>query len=910
MKCSNLIVLAFILLSGSALSEKVPDEFRDLFNESMKRIYITIAGDSSGVEVKAIVSYDTFRLIDNSLSKETLVDFLVDKNIKEAVSIEIVDELLEGIRSESGCKGRVKKCVLETNDRKANYLFDFDNSSLKIFIAPSVLEGENQTKEYVSAVNNHNALINNARLYAYTDIEDSANVSFGNQTTLGLPFGYAYFDTQYNSTNSDFSVYTAYYNLDYKDKRLLIGEDRYNPTINSTDAFYDGADYSGRKVLVGTSPNLLKRKKAQAQKIYFYAPQEAQVEAYRGDRLVYSRSVSEGKHFISYSDLPSGVYDLNILLTVSGETIFNEGRLVNNSQNVNVNIGEFDYSLAFGEFDEVNEESRFYYSAFVNYRFFENLMLGTGVTNSSADNYYQFLTVYQPLEGVKLEYNGGWFDNDDRYHNGRIDVSPFYADFSALIKKDDKLTQNEKLSSILYNENSFQSYGLGVSGDFLSGNGYIRVSQDKREDIYGLKETVNALSGSWGIKLGPGTFNSSVTYNSIKHSHLTEGNDSLILNLNYILELGNNVSSQFAVNSDYNGKLENINTIRYTTSDTVSRFSGSVASVLDDSSNFYGKLSLSGGIKTNEVNADGYLFVDATGAKNMSGTITGTQIVTKDGFDFTRENASSYVKVKVLDNLELDSPVNSDIYSTITMENRVIDKTKLVNEDTVIGVKPYTGFKAQIKNDSKQLYIENNEIDSFSLIGSVYELQPKIAYLDSILVVLDDIEGNPITSVECLSEGCKSIERITSDGVYRVNYIKGSELHLISRKGMCLINVKSESKSHKKGVCLPEILEFGNEYSEQDLEVLHQDGNDNYVFAGLYTDEVVLKNTVLELGYLSLKTKLFSFERGTYLFVELSSELTNDQIERLTKLNESFGAENPKFTLIDKNKKEATSDEV
>nr|AKN35921.1 CFA/I fimbrial subunit C precursor (Colonizationfactor antigen I subunit C) [Vibrio splendidus] len=328
-----LLCLPLFVTTVCASTNYYPEEFQDFFVETPQKIYVVVAGDKGGEDVNALVNYDTFRLRDHPTDIQVFSQFLEGKGLNDRAVKRIVSDMQRGVSSDESCGGRLSSCVPDTSDGQTKFVFDFDSSSLKIFIAPHALRDDLDEVMYESAINRQQAIVNWANLYAYTDLSQQEQVTLSNQTTLGLPMGHLYFDTEYTSSDNEFDVYTALYDVEYEDLRLQAGRNRYNPTFNSTDYLNNGASFMGDYIQLGSSTNLLKGKESAQQRIYFYAPQNGQLELYRDDRLILNKVVSEGKQYISYADLPKGAYTATLLLKVAGKTVLTETRqIVNNNQ--------------------------------------------------------------------------------------------------------------------------------------------------------------------------------------------------------------------------------------------------------------------------------------------------------------------------------------------------------------------------------------------------------------------------------------------------------------------------------------------------------------------------------------------------------------------------------------------------
>lgn len=876
-----LYLLCFFSYYSAALA---PEGFQDFFINTPQVIHVTIAGDSGGEEVVAVVNYDTFSIDSGSESYFIFRDFLRAKGLKEEAVRKILLDASLGITSDSQCEGRLSRCILDTNGGENRYIFDFDNSQLKLFIAPNALSNNIDDAVYESPFNRYNSIINWSNLYVYTDFENREQISFNNETTIGLPIGHVYLDTNYTSYQEKFELYSALYDVEYEDFRMQIGRNRYNASFNSTDYLNNSADYAGDSINIGSSANLLKGRYNSQQRIYFYAPQNGQLEVYRDGRLIVNKVVNEGKQYISYADLPKGAYAVTVILKVSGETVISEERQVVNNKQFSLKRGELDYVLSFGRLNELNsvegnsDIERNYLRGAVNYRLSELIMLGAGVTSNNEEQFYQVGSSIALNNESSLEYSGGAFSSRDYFFTSRIAYDPLFLDYSHFKLKDDN--DNHRLSTQLYGDNGYTNFGVGISGNVIGGSGYLRHNWYESESHVNNSLSRTSISqittGGWSYRLPSGQLNLSVEF-------IESGNNQsdLRTSLSYVLNLGDGVSTQFNIYGDKRGFDNATNYLRFNKGyeDWYSNTSLGAKATRNNQISSDLSSSLSG--HTQQVGVSAYGFVNDQGMKNISTSISGTQLLSSDGIDFTYEKGQAFAKIER--NYQGESA--QKVHLTVSKDSQYRKRVELTENTTIMSLDDFSSFQLNVEEGSSNVAIEGKRLREFTLPGSLYSLDTNIIELLSRLVILDDIDDNPIRSLQCVGEGCVSIEPLTDDGVYRINYRRDSEFRLVSRKGLCVFEPNG-TDDFSYGYCLPGLENsHDNKWKETSLLLNEIENQDVLVYLGRFSLGVESEIVSKQLVDIGIRYKSIQVAGDVYIYLTEGQKFTQTQKQLLGQLD-------------------------
>lgn len=826
--------LLFGMLSPSAWAETVyPEEFADFFAEAEQLTSIKINGIRTGIEIEGIVNFDGFRLEPNSQSYHTLNAYLEQEKFKPQYIQRILDNAVAGIQTDTECSGRLVACKLLAEPGSPRYVYDFDNNVLIVFAPTDSFVEEGFEAHYQDPISARNALINNSNLSASYNGEDNQTLNWSNLTTLGLPLGYLTFDSQFTATNSrtatnendvdtNTELYSALYDVEYEDVRLQAGRSRYTLSFNTTDYLNNGISTAGDLIAIGRSQNLLVGETAQQQQYDYYAPQNAVLEVYRGDDLILTKVVNEGKHAISYQELPSGVYTATISLNVAGEVIQQETlQIVNNNQYV-LPVGQWDYVLSAGLFEEQSyttasyqDYSRQYGRGLVNYRVGQSLFLGGGVTTDENDQYVQLGTSLYWGDNLSLDYSAGVFTSEEWYQTARINYAPFYIDYRQF--EADLTNDLYRLSEELYGNSSYRDMAIGASTTVLNTSVYARYSHylDSSSPSSDLNQSgINQGGVSQSSPIIQENTRSMITMGisrdflagrlsvNMDYTDYQDQQDNLNVNISWSKELGSGVSAQVNAYIDQDGFSRNVNSLRYS----------------KQHDNYYTNLSLGAEVdKDNQTQADVsgtlmsehqyvdtsvYGYLNDSGTQTATLTLSGSQVVTSESVYFTNEKARAYANVHIenIASQTLEAPIQLNVKKDSQYSHRVT----VESDDHLVKLDEYSEISLTLDKASNNIELENRSLTQFIQPGTYVGLNSEVIQLLSRTIVFDDIYNEPIDDLTCVGDGCVDVEPLSNDGVYRINYRAGKPIRLLSEKGLCIFDDKNQ-QAFSHGFCLPSV---------------------------------------------------------------------------------------------------------
>lgn len=890
-----LSLVGLVGYSFEVRANEYPLEFADFFEQRTEKIEVIVEGLSRSEHIVADVSYDLFQLKTSEDSSELLQRFLERQSLTTQAASKIVAQLKSGVPANPDCADSLLACIPNDVPNQAEFVFDYDSKLLRIFVSTDMFENYSGEKEYYSPFSAHNALVNWSNLYAYAS-DDAQTVSWLNETVLGLPAGYVSLDTQYQRANDEqeFDVYRAIYNYEQDEYRLFVGyQDSNSVQLNSTDFLNYGADYSGVSATIGTSTNLLKGDVKAQQRLNFFATQGGQLEVYQGERLLLTKVVGAGEQSIGYDQLPSGSYTVTLRLKQGSEVVLEERRQIVNSSSFALPVGEWDYRVDVGRLDDEHDEviselsqdslaDRNYLRALASYRPTESALVGSGLVSNGANAQWLLGTKVELFDRASLQYSIGLFGSGDVYHFGQLDVAPFT--FSVRNLEHDNLNNPDELTQLLYGADNLNEYSAGVFGQLLGGRAYLNYFHYESEGQNFASSNDN-VSVSWTHPLWGGDFSANASYQKSD-----EGRESFNSGLSWNRRFGGSMFGRVGLNFDDDGFAYSQADVSYlhqgddwgsTTRVGVKHYNDSNA-IMEGSASVYGT--------SDYVRYDAYGFVDTSGSRSISGNLSGSQMWSpKGGVAATSRRGQAFIELdpkwaQVSDEVDMDKEVN---YTALRNNQYWYDEMMPVGQRQLIDLPVYSQVDFALDVESENIDAPRLDGEFFVMPGTYYRMSNEIIPLKSQVFILNDMNGEPIAHARCIGDGCKSVETLSDDGVFRVNFRSNAPFKLVSNKRLCVYNPDLMGDRYIQAYCLPGLEDAdGQLVREDDSPVIAQvKGSEALIYIGKYESTEETKRILSRLTEVGLTSKFIEVGDVQYVYVQYQKTYSTAQRTLLESLD-------------------------
>lgn len=858
-------------------NENYPVGFREFFTESESRVSVTLGNIQQAQDITAFVTYDQIRVNKDDEGYRQLIQYLTQNNVRYDVASQILSDLTQGVATDDECQGRFSSCLVSVGEH-TKYVFDYDALVLRMILPTNALSHDISEDDFASPFSQNHGVIHWMNLYANTNLEGDDYATLSNDLTVGLPLGYINVESQYNS-EQEFELYQALYTAELGNKtRLQFGKNRYDVTFNATDFLSNHAHLSGYSLYLASSRSLFKGNSQDYQRVYFYAPQAGQLEVYRDQQLLLNKVVAQGAQYISYAELPRGAYQLNLVLNVNGTQIVDEVRQIVNNNQYTLGEQDIDYALGLGRWEkETDPQQGYYLRGLGSYRVNDQWLLSAGTTASDSEQYYQFGGQYYLGSSVEASYSFGWFSEGDTFQLGRLSYAPFFLDYRALNQQN----QQSDLSENLYGMNEYSDWGMGVSGRFLGGNGYLRLSRyesnrySNEQNPLTANTQQNMFYGGWSTPVFSGVIDISAQYTQQKG---VEDNYSVVVS--WSLPLGDTFSASSLFSLNKNNEFENHNYLNMNHhSDKWSSYA-SLGAKTDAKNTLSTDITGTISGQTDWFKGNSYVYFDDQGRSRLSGGISGTQAFSNQGVIFSPERSKAFLHVRK-EQSQADYAFSQPLKSYLSYSNRFA-KSFYLEQEQVLPLKDFQSFSIKVDESGYPIELANNQQQGFVYPGDIRFFSPQVSNLNSLLLVLDDVEGEPVKDVKCEGPGCIAVEPVSGDGVFRVSYREGKTFDILSRQGMCVFAPDSTMET-AKGYCLPGIEWLPMNRSMVSVKPLseHTIGQSSWLFLGRFPEiegKALLNELQTEQGVLIHRTVGDSL----YLYVRQPQLLTKTQRDKLS----------------------------
>lgn len=852
-----------------------PDGFADMFIESYQQISLHFYGMERVRGIDSYVTFDGVR-VESPQAQMLIADALETHSLKSSVIQQIISELAQGVSNTFECQGMIGDCVLTPTSTA--YLFDFDAGELLVFVAPDSFNAEDIEKNYADSLLDvkTGALINHTRTSFSSGGDGNQSFFITNETTLGLPRGFMSAKTDYKiHDDSQFTVDELYYQLNIESVEAKMGRFEYGVEFNSTDFLNNGLSQLQQEgVFIGSSNKLLLGGTSASQSLTVFAPTPGELQILRGDSIIYRKIVDVGQQQINYNELPTGVYRVTIKVISAGREYLSETRSIVNSNRYALPVKGWDYVLGLSQMRKFGHDVSALQSeplgqGLISYRSSEKTLLGLGATVGAEEQYLQLGVRHQYDSNQFVEVNAGVLSDDAQFVRGYMGWGDFGLEYRQLTGD----TSDSELAGFLFSSEAFKDLNITYSAPLSGGNVYVRGVWRLESETSSSAER-EYYSGSLGYNF-PSFWSSTFDVN-VEYGDWGEG-EELFTSVTWRLPIGKGVENRLS--STFIGGKHSRTSETLATSWGHGRHRGSLAAAAhlsgDERNSSYDLTGTYNGAMDWGY-LDGYAYVDERGHVSGSLGYSGTQIISANGVDFTKDKARSFAIVDQGTNTVLDS---DDIARVRLYNNARLTRTQSMVANTSLLLPMPEYVEANVSIDSDYSGINNvGDVSAsmFSQPGHVMVLNTDFFMPESYIAVLDNLQGQAVENIQCYGHACLGIEKLSIEGAFRVHYKSDKSKQLFADGALCLMEDSIENNV-KRGICLPGLM------AEQLIPFDIHDTNPSPIFVGKYT-EIQLATLLAQLARMGISPTVKTINDVRYVYIDPAS-LLSEQKKELSKMN-------------------------
>ncbi|HIF9171494.1 TPA: CS1-pili formation C-terminal domain-containing protein [Photobacterium damselae] len=881
------------LVSNSAFS--IPHGFEDLYKETTGKIKFII-NDDYIIELNAKYS-------DESVSLEATEIKSLENNLKETYVNsdgikKIVNDLSRGVKSSLSCKGKRDICIPDFSDG-ISYIIIKNQKIVRVLTPPLYLNSHKIQKKYIPITNENKALISKHDLSFDMYDDTDSTYYYRNTSFLGLGPGYISgdFDLSEKSDDEDLELNELAYNFLSESTRVRFGyvSDFIVKDWNSTSLLDTNANKNIFGLTIGSTKELEFKNQQTSQRIFFNSPSSGRLFVYRNDKPILQENVNPGQNYLRLSELPQGIYDIELVVKNGERIVFNEKRTIYNKSKYNLDKGEFDYSITVGNYekndvydnldygrnDQVEYEDRAMINGKITYKLNESIIVGAEAAILESDSFYKAGIDYQITNDLNINSVINLFSNGSNYYQ----INAIYKNLAVQFNDYDDnhdLNEDPKIDNYFYGMGDNQELSISYNQEILSGNAYVSYINQRSEknnyysdyDIYNIGYSrfiftdsnlsinfskVNSKSNfirddSWGISVGldipignfdsvryTGDFDDSSQSNRVAYNHHMEWMD----NVDGSVEVG----------------------IRYDSGDYSDEDLVSDASISLNNNNYYYNSSL-------------YGYADSEGYASLSMNLSTNTVITSNNIFATSHGSDSYLS---LNNHSYIDTKKDDVFSSVAnikMNNELSKRIHINERSELVPIDNYKEYQVSIDTDASDFYNQGDDfIKATTAPGTVIDMDLRLYNVDSYISIFNDLSGSPVSNIKCIGDGCYGVQEI-QDGVYKIRIAKGQPFKLVTNNERCFIPSSGsiESNNLGKNFCMPTT-------ENVDGIQMAKINNKYYYYVGLYNDKDIFINTANTLS--SDLNKNFVFRNAgnkTMVFFSSDKKLSKFDKENINTL--------------------------
>ncbi|MCQ4054431.1 TcfC E-set like domain-containing protein [Aeromonas sp. SG16] len=789
------------------MQERAPDEFKALMApRPMVAEFVLVNGNS--IQLDAQLGNYEVRL-DDAASIARFKEFLLVNNVSDGAAEQLATDLQIGKGSAPDCKGDKQRCQVQVAD-SFSVVVDAPAKRVRVMLAPDTYREDTGKPQYHAAYNSHPALINKMSLFR-SRFNGELSSTFNDKMVLGLPYGHLRADLQgfVNNQERSLDVDNLEYNLDLAGFRMMAGRSRYFNNQNTT-SLLNFSSQQKEGVYLMSSRNLMRGNSSSYQRTYFYMPQAGAVEAYRDGQLLFSRPVDAGQQYISYDQLPPGIYQLTLKLK-SGDNVMTEQVVsINNNPSVTLPTGQMDYSVGVSRLRS-NEQELPIAEGSVAFRPLDYLQLASGVILSDQEQLFSGAMSWSVNDTLRFDSAVGLFSDSARYVQSSLTWHNVTFGYQALTGSEGEPMQSRgqatpvdtRLSTMLFGQsNDYQQASLSTSYQWGSLSAYASLFlYEMTPDESGSAQTVSANAGlsmpfyansTLGVNLG---ISDNVTMASAGDK---SGYKDVTLGVNWSMPLGERTQMIANVQGSRNGTGNAYSTVRHqfaqmgnfsTSLEAGARYNGMrTEATASGSFNYRGSAFQTTGNGTLSENNN-----------NLFLSLEGSQILSSEGLHFTVDESESYLMVRDSGTLDKQSQPVSQSGLLVMGNERDFSTAKgfqAAGDTQVTPLGNYQYHTVKVQGDNGLIHNRGDQdIRGFAFPGTLLTMETRFEREYQLLGAFYLPDGSPASDLTCDGEACMQVEKL-DEGLFKIRLSGDGGYQLVSGRYQCLDDRKVDTEQN------------------------------------------------------------------------------------------------------------------
>ncbi|HCM61694.1 MAG TPA: hypothetical protein DIT05_03990 [Morganella sp. (in: Bacteria)] len=793
---------------ANTVSKMAPDDFRLLLTLTSKPTEFILPNENTFL-TEADLGHAQVTLNTDS-DRASILDFLLENGLSRDGADTILGLLDAGMSSDTRCRGDRQFCQV-TPDNQLSVVVDAPREKVRLIPAPSLYAKTAGAIGYFNARNENTALINRTNLYT-SYVGGDRTTTVNDRVVIGLPWGHIRSELSAYDNNGDrsTSVDSLEYNLDIKGWRLMAGRSRDFNTQNATSLLNFSSQLKEGLYLM-SSRNLMRGQSSNYQRAYFYMPQRGMVEVWRGTQMLFSQPADAGQQFLTYDQLPSGVYSLTLKMKTDNNVLTEQQVSIVNNPSVTLPIGKADWS--FGMADMRNDTTRLTVAEInMAVRPSGALVLAAGINAAQDEQMYSLGGSWTVTDDVQMDMAFGRFSDQSFYWQNTVSWQSIYLTWqsfrpgntgasASVISPEQSPRTGRKapLSEVMLGRDDYDVVTLTLNYPIMEATGYTSLNYNYRAT----SETEGAFRG---FNLTSGLTTPFIMGSTVGLS-VSAGRNQMLAN-----NPSGNDRDDYSVSLNWSVPLDEkrqvMNNLQYSKNDTMltstvrQQFthSDSLTSSLEAGGRWRSGDGLPEATITGSVNHNGEQFT-ASGSGTLNtkegnvlfASLGGSQVISRQGVFLTASDSESFLLVRNRTEIpttqtDADAP---QVAGQLTLKNSSskfssAQSYRPESGATLTPLERYRGWNVKLHTANTEFYnAGDKEIRGFSFPGTVVAIEPQLEKEYQLIGAFYLPSGTPADNLRCEGKSCLQVDKL-DEGLFKVRLSGRDGFRLLSGNTLCL----------------------------------------------------------------------------------------------------------------------------
>ncbi|AIJ07446.1 hypothetical protein F7P84_15920 [Edwardsiella anguillarum] len=249
--------------------------------------------------------------------------FLYRAGLSQKQASYVAQQFAEGVSHDSRCKGSRATCIINTDGMAV--VIDYYARQVRLFFTPSWFAPETRHVEYLQGRTEKKILVNHTSLFVNRYANQGDSIYARDYGLWGLPGGFLKYDAYVTEQTYGINALNYVFQHQWFKAQLGAVDSSYDFNPSAQRSLFKNTQMTA--LLLGNSAEMQVRSHNDRHYTY-YAPLPGVLEVWRDDKLLLRRGVNAGMGDLAYQSLPSGIYQVRVVIKGLNDELFSDQPLL------------------------------------------------------------------------------------------------------------------------------------------------------------------------------------------------------------------------------------------------------------------------------------------------------------------------------------------------------------------------------------------------------------------------------------------------------------------------------------------------------------------------------------------------------------------------------------------------------